>query len=1232
MTLQFAEPDNIARSLGRSPFPPACAIDEPDAVRALLNRLSDWAPDAATEALAVELAHAVRRAGRHAGMIDAVMRHYPLSRPEGVLLMRLAEAFDRVPDGFTRDALIRDKLGAGDWFGQMERQAGFAANLASLGLGAAKCLLAGYTRPLLAAFIRRATGAGLGLMARHFVMGADIETALKRSAKKTGDGTKFSFDILGEAALTAGDARRYFNAYLNAITRIGDSANGTVFSNPGISIKLSALHPRYEAGQTARVMAELVPDVATLCRASADRQIALTIDAEESHRLDLSLDILEVVSARPELADWQGLGCVVQAYHLRAPQVIDRLAAIARRDKRRLMVRLVKGAYWDQEIKRAQELGLDHFPVFTRKAHTDVSYLACMTQLFGDTERFYPQLATHNAHSAAYALSRFGNKEFEFQRLFGMGEGLHDALLKTHDKPVRVYAPVGAHKELLPYLVRRLLENGANSSFVNQIGDDRVALAEIVRDPVADARLTRGRPAEYIALPRDMFGTERRNAAGGDVDHVHGLAALCAALKPFETVTWRARPVIGGRPVAGRRAKRVRAPHDPPTTVGMVEDARIGQIGEAVRRAQATQARWRAKGPKARAEVLRCAGDLLEDNMAELIALCVREAGKTLADGLADVREAIDFCRYYAAETERCGHEVDGDEPSVFACISPWNFPVAIFTGQICGALAVGNAVIAKPAEQTPLAAGFVVSLLHRAGVPGDVLAFLPGEGGQIGARLVAHPGITGVCFTGSLEVAQLINRTLADNDAVTPLIAETGGLNAAIVDATALPEQAVKDVVSSAFQSAGQRCSALRLLYLQEDIAVRFLEALEGAMAELRLGDPADPATDVGPVIDAEAQAPIERHIAHWRAHSAVLCEAPGPTKGARGHYVRPCVIKLESGRDLTREIFGPVLHVVTFKAAEMDRVVDEINGLGYGLTLGVHSRIDQRTERIAARARIGNIYVNRNQIGAVVGVQPFGGEGLSGTGPKAGGPHYLARCADRPVAVRVASGRNGSAPEHVTAPGDLFATLHELSDEAARIARVKTVAGRIARPQGRAMADYATAYENDYVDDQVLPGPDGEHNRLMLHPRGRVLIGAFTQSALALVPLQIAAALLTGNQIGVIADETGTGQIRQMVDQFAEAGGPAGVIQVAVGTPDGFAGLCAEAEIDAVALAGDEKCLGQVARVLARRDGPIVPLIIGTAGGKNPAGPLYRFATERTVTVNMAAAGGDAALLSQG
>jgi RHH-type transcriptional regulator, proline utilization regulon repressor / proline dehydrogenase / delta 1-pyrroline-5-carboxylate dehydrogenase len=1015
------------------PFAPAFAPDDRVLATALLKaaRLG-VAQEQRIDEVATRLIEAIRADDDRLGGVEDMLREFALTTKEGLALMVLAEALLRVPDARTADQFIEDKLGEGDFIHHETKSSAFLVNASAWALGmSARVIQPGETpqgtigrlaKRLGAPAVRAATRQAMRLMGSHFVLGETIEAALVRAQPKSARAPRYSFDMLGEGARTQADAERYFLSYQSAIRAIGKSAgNHPLPDRPGISVKLSALHPRFEAVSRGRVMAELVPLLTELAREAKSYDLNFTVDAEEADRLELSLDVIAAVLGDASLAGWDGFGLAIQAYQKRAGEVIDYVDALAHGLDRRLMVRLVKGAYWDTEIKRAQERGLDGYPVFSRKAMTDLNYVTCAQKLLDLRPRLFPQFATHNALTVATVLELAGNATgFEFQRLHGMGEALYARLSADHpDLAYRTYAPVGSHRDLLAYLVRRLLENGANSSFVALAADDAIPVATLLRRPADIVGAAERASHPNIPLPRDLLKPQRQNSRGFEFGARTALSALVADIAA-DTATVTAAPLIDGVAAAGPALPAI-SPIDLTTVIGTVVEATPAEANAAVAAARAGFRRWNATPAAVRAGILEKAADLLEQRAAHFIALLQREGGKTIDDALSEVREAADFCRYYAAQ----GRKLFGDGETmpgptgesnvlrlrgrgVFAAISPWNFPLAIFLGQITAALMAGNTVVAKPAEQTPLIAAEAIRLLHEAGVPTSALQLLPGDG-AIGAALTAHRDIAGVVFTGSTEVARAINRVLAAKDGpIVPLIAETGGINAMIADATALPEQVADDVVMSAFRSAGQRCSALRLLFVQDDVADRMIEMIAGAARELKLGDPRDPSTHVGPVIDAEAKQRLDAHIGRMTVEARVHLAGSAPA----GNYVAPHLFELSSAEQLTEEVFGPILHVVRYGAERLDRVLEAIERSGYGLTLGIHSRIDDTVEAMIARLQVGNIYVNRNMIGAVVGVQPFGGHGLSGTGPKAGGPHYLARFAtEQTVTINTAAAGGNAA-----------------------------------------------------------------------------------------------------------------------------------------------------------------------------------------------------------------------------
>jgi RHH-type proline utilization regulon transcriptional repressor/proline dehydrogenase/delta 1-pyrroline-5-carboxylate dehydrogenase len=985
---------------------------EPALLTALLPAAQpDPASRARIIARARRLIEATRKSTATQGGLEPFLQEYRLSGAEGIVMLTLAESLLRVPDQATKDDLIRDKLAQGDWRSHLGASPSRMVNLASRALtfsrewveavdgrqGVLARLLARGGEPLL----RNAVSAAMSIMAGRFVMGQTIEEAIEKMDRRF----RYSFDMLGEAALTKADAARYHDAYRHAIHALGTQApvGGNSFAAPDISIKLSALHPRYEESQRSRALPELADRLLDLAVAARDAGLSVAVDAEEAERLDLSLDVIAKVLVAPELAGYEHFGIVVQAYQKRARPVIEWAAALALARRTRLRIRLVKGAYWDAEIKAAQERGLDGYPVFTRKAATDVSYLACARALLS-APQIFPAFATHNALTVATLLDWTGpRRDFEFQRLLGMGVGLYESLIEEQGLACRIYAPVGTHGDLLAYLARRLLENGANTSFVNQATDPRTSIDDLLADPVAHIEAVGGTSHPRIPLPRDLFGDERRNSHGIDLRNPVALSALSADLDRAFATSHDAAPLIEGRAVAGQ-SRPVSDPADRRRLVGTIVEATETDVERAMVAAARGSVTWSSIGVEQRAACLERAADLMERNRVPLMALVIREAGKTIPDAFGEVREAVDFCRYYAGEARRRLAPLPLPGPTgesnllsyagrgVFVCVSPWNFPLAIFIGQVAAALVAGNAVVAKPAPQTPLIAYRAVQLLHEAGIPPEALHLLPG-GAEIGKRLVADPRTAGVAFTGSTAAARTITQALAAREGgpIVPLIAETGGQNAMIVDSTALPEQVVRDVVTSAFRSTGQRCSALRVLFLQEDIAPALIEMLEGAMSELVVGDPSRVETDVGPVIDDAARGRLQTHLAS--NIGTMLCQVPLGNASAFGSFFPPTLLAIDDIARLKSEVFGPIAHVVRWRGDRLDDVIEAVNATGYGLTLGIHSRIGKTVENITRRARVGNVYVNRSMIGAVVGAQPFGGEGLSGTGPKAGGPNYLPR-----------------------------------------------------------------------------------------------------------------------------------------------------------------------------------------------------------------------------------------------
>ena len=1133
------------------------------------------------------------RANHKGSGVEGLVQEYSLSSQEGVALMCLAEALLRIPDNATRDALIRDKISDGDWSAHLGGGKSMFVNAATWGLVVTgklvgsvddKGLGAALTRLVARAgepVIRRGVDLAMRLMGEQFVTGETIGEAVKRAKELEDKGFRYSYDMLGEAATTAADADRYNTDYVNAIHAIGKAAAGKgIYEGPGISIKLSALHPRYSRAQAGRVMSELLPRVKALAVLAKDYDIGLNIDAEEADRLELSLDLLEALALDPDLKGWDGLGFVVQAYGKRCPFVLDWIVDLARRAGRRMMVRLVKGAYWDAEIKRAQVDGLADFPVYTRKVHTDVSYIACAKTLLAAPDAVFPQFATHNAQSLAtiYHLAGpdFAVGQYEFQCLHGMGEPLYSQVVGKDklDRPCRIYAPVGTHETLLAYLVRRLLENGANSSFVNRIADPAVPVEDMVADPVEVVRAmpTPGARHDLIPLAADLY-PGRRNSDGIDMADETALAALSEDLRRSAAREWFAMP---GN--AQGEARAVLNPADHGDIVGRVIEVAPEAASVAV--ARAAISRWGQVPVAERAAMLDAAADAMQARIGLLMGLVIREAGKSAANAIAEVREAIDFLRYYAKQArETFGADQIPLGPVV--CISPWNFPLAIFAGQVAAALVAGNPVLAKPAEETPLIAAEAVRLLHEAGVPKDALQLLPGEG-KLGAALVAAPQVAGVMFTGSTEVARLIQKQLAGRVSAQgqaiPFIAETGGQNAMIVDSSALAEQVVADVIASAFDSAGQRCSALRVLCLQEDVADRTLAMLKGALAELRVGNTQELAVDIGPVITAEAKGMIDGHVARMKSRGCKVEQVAIPAACEAGTFVAPTIVEISTIAQLEREVFGPVLHVVRFKRDELGDLIEAINATGYGLTFGLHTRLDATVEQVTSAIRAGNLYVNRNTIGAIVGVQPFGGRGLSGTGPKAGGPLYLGRLARQAPQVL-------DAPAHVAPLVEAFANWLSGQGDAASAAAAR-----------------AMAAGSGLGIELALPGPVGETNLYALHPRGRILLRPATREGLY---GQMAAVLASGNTATVEGMALPAGLPAAVAARFAPDAG------------EHFAACLVE---------GDAEAVRAACKAVAELPGPIVPVHV-TAGPN-----LVWLLEEVSTSINTTAAGGNASLMMIG
>ncbi len=1242
--LEFAE-SILPQSVLRAAITSAYRRPETEAVPMLLEqaRLPKEKAEA-TQKLALGIAEKLRNqksASGRQGLVQGLLQEFSLSSQEGVALMCLAEALLRIPDKATRDALIRDKISGGNWSQHLGQSASLFVNAASWGLLITGKLVATHNEAGLNSSLKGLIGKGgeplirkgvdmaMRLMGEQFVTGETIAEALANAGNMENRGFRYSYDMLGEAALTEEDAKRYLASYEQAIHAIGKASHGRgIYEGPGISIKLSALHPRYSRAQYDRVMEELYPTLLGLTQLARQYDIGINIDAEEADRLEISLDLLEKLCFDPSLADWNGIGFVIQAYQKRCPYVIDYVIDLAKRSRHRLMIRLVKGAYWDSEIKRAQQDGLEGYPVYTRKPYTDVSYLACARKLLAVPESIYPQFATHNAHSlsAIYQLAgqNYYPGQYEFQCLHGMGEPLYEQVVgKVADgklgRPCRIYAPVGSHETLLAYLVRRLLENGANTSFVNRIADNSISLQDLVQDPVqqieqmAAREGSLGLPHPRIPLPRELYGEARPNSAGLDLANEHRLGSLSAALLASTNTAYQAVPMLGNEQPgcdteAPTQFQHVVNPADHRDVVGQVSEATVELVDKALACALSSGQIWQSTPPAERAAVLERAADLMESELQPLMGLLVRESGKTFANAIAEVREAVDFLRYYAAQARDHFANESHRPLGPVVCISPWNFPLAIFSGQVCAALAAGNTVLAKPAEQTPLIAAQAVRILREAGVPAGAVQLLPGRGETVGAALIADERVRGVMFTGSTEVAGIISRNLAGRlDAqgrTIPLIAETGGQNAMIVDSSALTEQVVMDVISSAFDSAGQRCSALRVLCVQDDVAERVIRMLKGAMAEYKVGSPEHLSTDIGPVIDAEAKANIERHINAMGDKGRRVHQIARTQEGAcnRGTFVLPTLIELDSLDELGPEVFGPVLHLVRYPRAKLGELLAQINDSGYGLTLGVHTRIDETIAQVVNTAKVGNLYVNRNIVGAVVGVQPFGGEGLSGTGPKAGGPLYMYRLLGaRPQEAVTSQLRQeqGATPQAEAAKPALQALRGWASKQAPALVALCDRYGELA------LSGLT----------QLLVGPTGERNSYSLLPRERVLSLAEDKTDLL---AQLAACLAVGTQV-LWQDNAQNRTLLASLPSEVQ-----GRIQLVADWANSEVGF------DALLHHGDSDQLREVAKLAAARAGAIVG-VHGLHRGETDI-PLERLLIEHALSVNTAAAGGNASLMTIG
>ena len=1204
----------------------------------------------------------IRREQEGHGGIDALLNEYSLSTAEGVVLMCLAEALLRVPDKATQDELIRDKLSKGQWTPHLGASDSFFVNASSWGLlmtgsmvnyadkrqkenfGTLKKLLGRLGEPV----IRKAMNIAMKIMGKQFVMGENIKDAVLRAQDKERSGYVYSYDMLGEGARTAKDAQRYYDAYAKAIEVIGKAAAGKgPRRSPGISVKLSAIHPRYEFTHRDRVLREIPAKLKALCLMAKKYDIGLTVDAEESERLDISLDIIEMVFCDPELENWSGFGLAVQAYQKRALYVIDWLRDLTKRAGRKIMVRLVKGAYWDTEIKNAQKDGLEHFPVFTRKSSTDVSYHACANRLLDYRDTIYPQFATHNAYTASVIIELAGDDKegFEFQCLHGMGDTLYDQIVTVDHIQCRVYAPVGEHEDLLAYLVRRLLENGANSSFVNAIVDDTKPVESLLEDPVEKTQRLKRKYNEQIAKPIDLYGNERFNSKGMDLTDINALEPLNNTLDRWFNLK---RLTLDNIPADGHA---VRNPANHSEIIGYHRYDNDQQMLDKLAKAQQAFATWSQTSVADRASLLLRTSDILERHMDELIGLCIKEAGKVAQDGIDEVREAVDFCRYYAARAKELVEDDRLLPRGVVLCISPWNFPLAIFLGQVAAALVTGNTVLAKPAEQTSLIALRAVELMESVGMPEGVLQVVISPGSQVGKTLLPDERIKAVMFTGSTQTGTLISQILASRGGEqVPLIAETGGQNCMIVDSTALPEQVVDDVISSGFQSAGQRCSALRILYLQEDIADDVTEMLIGALQELTIGDPALLATDIGPVIDQKALDSLNKHVVDMQTKATLLYECKLENLPESSTFFAPRLYQIDNINVLEREVFGPCVHIIRFKAKDLEKVIEEINSTGFGLTMGIHSRIEERAADLAKLSRAGNVYINRNMIGAIVGVQPFGGRGLSGTGPKAGGPHYLGRLMiekatpkaltddyqpDQDLALLSDEKGRQQAQEimqkacgaehqwRMTVLNTRISAVRQLLAKISKVDSVEELAEDLNRTLSTARSQLISI-ERRLNKPKVLPGPTGESNLLYLEPRGILVCFADKNVTFEYWTLSVVTALATGNVVISVVSDLFYDEAMEFRTHFIATGSPEGVLQVAKLAH--LEALLSEPKLAGVVIDSKSARSAFVTHKLAQREGAILPVISAEYNDNL----IQRLLTEKTISTDTTASGGNTSLMT--
>ena len=1191
------------------------------------------------------------------GLLDAFLLQFGLSNNEGVALMCLAEALLRVPDADTADRLIAEKILSGKWHEHRGQSQSAFVNAATWGLMLTgqivsldseitehtdswlKRLSARLSEPV----VRRAVMQAMKIMGGQYVLGRDIGEGLQRGAKHNDAQTRFSFDMLGEGARTESDAARYLQSYADAITEIGRHTSETwVYSNNGISVKLSALHPRYRYAQHQQVMDELLPRIKQLCLLAQEHHIGLSIDAEESYRLDISLDLFQALAEDPDLKNWQGLGFVLQAYQKRAPDVARWLIALAEATQRKLMVRLVKGAYWDAEIKHTQELGLESYPVYTRKANTDLCYQHCAELLLDADQQIYPQFATHNAYTACMILALAGERAFEFQRLHGMGHVLYEQLMNNLGRekiPLRVYAPIGNHRDLLPYLVRRLLENGANSSFVNRFLDNNSPVDELVQD--IREQVCRVFPYEHrqIPAPADLFATSnqaRKNSIGIDLDSVIDSQPIIDVIARANQKPLTAGPLIDGELILTTPEPRF-SPSQNKQHIGDISRATAEHMQHALTSAAQAQPAWDSLGGEHRAAVLDKMADLMEYQIAELMSVIVSEGGRTLPDALSEVREAVDFCRYYAVQARQ---QFRHDDPAqrhgrgVFLCISPWNFPLAIFVGQVSAAMAAGNSVIAKPADQTPFIASHAVQLFHKAGVPVSALQLLIGSGSQIGKVLIPDSRIAGIAFTGSTQTAQTINRQLAQRPGgPIPFIAETGGQNCMVVDSTALPEQVVDDVIASAFQSAGQRCSALRVLFLQSDIADNVLTMLRGAMASVHAGHPGKLSSDIGPVIDSAAQAELQSHIERMHQEGTYIASVELSAECQQGSFIAPHVFEIKTLDQLTEEVFGPILHVIRYNSAQLSSVIQQINNTGYGLTLGIHSRIEAFAETVFRNTIAGNTYINRNMVGAVVGVNPFGGRGLSGTGPKAGGPNYLLHFSTE--AIDSAQSSNNVLPLKLDNAEPVSATAITSALDAGKKWQLNTAQQRLSLIQQanqhnpHFLSGLQAITQEKLSTPEQLPGPTGEDNQLSLHSRGLMVLVITQQDSFADAEKQIASALLCGCPLIITADSQHQQSLSALQASYSQAGLPQNLLQIA--PLASLSALATHNSVEGIVANTSDTDSSALRQIMAERTGSIIPLIEWPKQDTGYHYPwLLSFLSERTRTENLVARGGNTQLFN--